>query len=450
VSASAILILGLALVLALPLAWRALARRLDPFEPLVLFALAYGAMFVARPASMLVHGELSYGEVDLRRTFPAATALALAGGVAFLCGYELRAGAALARRLPPPRRIATRAAVTCSIALTVLAALALLALVTRFSGLSALRILVHGRSEEEARLSHESSYVWYAARLFVPAALCLLALALRERSRRIGVAAALLIAASLLVTIPLGSRIFLLPLLGGIFVLVYVRRGTRPSPLLLAVLAVAALFASYAAVIVREPERRQNAGAQFALLVHRPYHLFDLILYRGDAEMAPVLAGALTVVPERFGYRYGRASVGEIVVRPIPRQLWHGKPEPGDERIVAAVWPRLSGHFHPSFSSLLSFYWDFGIAGVMWGMAVFGIGCRALYEWFRRHADSFAAQLIYSAALWYVVVGVRDQPVDTIVLASFVVLPLILLERFSASRWASVRRSLARARVSQR
>jgi hypothetical protein len=232
----------------------------------------------------------------------------------------------------------------------------------------------------------------------------------------------------------MGARIFLLPLLGGIVVFVYVHRLKRPSVFALLALTVIALFASYAAVIVREPVRRESAGSQFAMLVERPGQVFHLILYRGDAEMAPALAGALTVVPEQLGYRYGGSSIGALFVRPIPRQLWHGKPEPDGERIVEEVWPNLAGNFAPSYSTLLPFYWDFGIAGVVAGMALFGIGCRALYEWFLRHADSFGAQLIFSASLWFVVLGTRDGPVDTVVFAGIILLPLVLLERLSVLR----------------
>ena len=85
--------------------------------------------------------------------------------VAFVCGYELRLGGALARRLPQPRHIEKRAAVVWSIVLTVLAASAFLVLVTRFSGLSGFRVLLSGRSNAVDQLSAESSYVWLGSRL---------------------------------------------------------------------------------------------------------------------------------------------------------------------------------------------------------------------------------------------------------------------------------------------
>jgi oligosaccharide repeat unit polymerase len=451
VTAAAILVAGLGVVLLLPLVWRALTRRFDPFEPIVLFVLAYGAMFVARPSAMLVHGDFRYG-VDLQETFPLLTLLTLVGGVAFLVAYELRLGPALVRLLPAPHPIATRGAVLASIVLIAISAIAFVAIVVNAGGLEGLRLYFHGRGSVpgSGSLTELGGYVWYAARLGVPASLLLIALALRERSRSIATVAIAVLLATLIVIVPMGSRISLLPLVGGALVFVYLRRRTRPSVPLLAMLAVVALFASYAAVIVREPVRRAEAGEQFKELASRPYRVFDLVLYRGDAEMAPVLAGALTAIPEELGYRYGMITIGEAFIRPVPRQLWHGKPRVPSEQVVERVWPQLHPYFQPSFSPLLSFYWDFGIAGVAVGMALLGLGWRTFYEWLRRHDHSFAAQLIFAAGIWYVVVSIRDQPFDAFGFAFWVVVPLILIERFSGARLASLRPFRARARTSAR
>jgi hypothetical protein len=256
----------------------------------------------------------------------------------------------------------------------------------------------------------------------------MLAFAVRKRRAWAWGAAALVVAGTLAYLFPEGRRIVMLPLLGGILVFVYVHRRRRPSVPALVALAAVALLASYAAVVVRDQQARARAGEEFVKVVKRPDLVLDLVLTRSDAEMAPVLAGAFTVVPERTGYRWGQVTIGELLVRPVPRQLWPGKPRPVSDRIVAMVWPAYVGTtFRPVFTPLLSLYWDFGVTGVIAGMAIFGIACRALYEWFRRHRDALGAQLVFSAALWYVVVGVRNDPVDTVVLASFVMVPLVLV-----------------------
>jgi hypothetical protein len=158
-----------------------------------------------------------------------------------------------------------------------------------------------------------------------------------------------------------------------------------------------------------------------------------------DAEMAPVLAGALRVVPSQLHYRYGGALFGDLLVRPIPRPLWPGKPQPSETQVIRTVWPALAkDRFQPAFSPLLSFYWDFGLAGVATGMALMGVAFRTLYEWFRRHSASFAAQTIFAVGLWMLVSAVRYNPAQTIVLTCVLVLPLVLVERCANLRWPAV------------
>src|SRR5436189_1824092 len=104
-SSATILVGGIGVVLALPLVVRIVRRTFDPFEPIVIFSLAYAVMFVARPASMLGHGRLNWLGVDIRGTLPLALLHAFVGAVAFVGAYELRVGQALARTLPKPREI---------------------------------------------------------------------------------------------------------------------------------------------------------------------------------------------------------------------------------------------------------------------------------------------------------------------------------------------------------
>ena len=437
-SPASLFVVALGIVLTLPIGARIAQRRFDPFEPIVLFVLAYGTMFVARPAHMLLTGSLSYGGVDLRAAFPVACALALVGGTAFVCGYELGAGAALARRLPAPREVSTRGAVPWVAVLTAISASLLVLVLSRSTGLSGIRRLFEGRVYDLAESSAHSSYLWFGIRLVVPAAICLFALALRERRRSLIVLAAAVTALSLLVTLPLGNRVFLLPLLGAFFVLPYLSRDRRPGPLLLAAVALAAILVSFAIGVLRDPDRKAQAGTEVMTVLREPHTLLDPILVGNDAEMAPVLAGALTAIPDPLGYRYGRATFGEIVIRPIPREFWGGKPTAPDEKIVAEVWPGLAGIFHPVFTPLIFLYWDFGIVGVFLGMALFGVASRSLYEWFVRSRGAFAAQVIFATALWYVVIAVRNHPAETLALSVFVLGPLVVLERISGRRLALV------------
>jgi len=70
-SVSSILITGLGALLLAPIVWRIADRRFDPFEPVVLFCVAWGVMFVVRPTAMLIDGNLTYSGVNISGTWRA-------------------------------------------------------------------------------------------------------------------------------------------------------------------------------------------------------------------------------------------------------------------------------------------------------------------------------------------------------------------------------------------
>lgn len=423
-----VLIVCCTIVLALPLVWRVAAGAFDPFEPIVLFSLAWGAMFVARPASVLLEDESRFWGVDVLPMLPSALVLALVGAVSFVVGYELRLGRTLDSHLPAPRPVDVRIAAGAAIIVAGIGVVALLVFLPTSEGIESLRLLFRGRTGELAELARSSSnYLWYGSLLFAPAAFVLIGLAMRARTPML-VAAAIVVSALALARVgPVGGRIVLLPLVGGVFILAYVIRDRRPRWLTLASVTAAALVASFFIGHVRDPTDGLTARSAVEELQDRPQAVLDPVLRGADAEMVLALSAALTVVPDELPHRYGGATVGNLVTRPIPRELWPGKPLSPGEKVVSTVWPQYFPDLNPAFSPLLVLYWDFGLVGVVVGMLVFGALARLLYDWFRRYHLAFGAQLVYSVALWLVVIASRDDPVATLALGSFVVLPVVAI-----------------------
>ena len=436
------LVAGCAAVLALPLLWRIGHRRFDPFEPIVLFALAFGAMFVARPASILAGGEHRFWGVDVLPVLSRTLLLALVGAVAFVIGYELHGGKWLAARLPRPRPIDTGVAALGALGVASVALVALVILLPTSEGLDSLRILLGGRSGDLSELLKSSSdYFWYGSLLFAPAAFILVALAVRVRTVALCVAAVIVCLLALSRLAPVGGRIVLLPVLGGIFVLVFLLREKRPSVLFLAALGTVALLGSYLILHLRDPTDALTFRTAVEQLERRPHAVLDPVLHGADAEMVLALSAALTVIPEDLSYRWGGATVGNLVTRPVPRELWPGKPLTPGEEVVATIWPHLYPGLNPAFSPLLVLYWDLGLVGVAIGMALFGLLARAFYEWFLLHRRSFAAQLLYAIGLWFVVIGARNDPVDTFVLGAFLIGPVLAVVALASERGAPARPS---------
>ena len=78
-----LLSIGVGIVLVLPIAWRVRQRRFDPFEPVVIFALAWGVMFVVRPIAIVVRDDTNFYGVDIGSTLDTSVLLGLVGAVAF-------------------------------------------------------------------------------------------------------------------------------------------------------------------------------------------------------------------------------------------------------------------------------------------------------------------------------------------------------------------------------
>lgn len=145
-TAAWLFVAGTGVALALPLAARAARRRFDLFEPFTVFVVAYAVVFVARPAWMLEHRQFVYFGLDIRATLPLALLLGLVGCVAFVCGYELRAGRVVARALPVPRELTPRAGIIGASILACAAFTALVFIAWRAGGAGRFTVLLQGRT----------------------------------------------------------------------------------------------------------------------------------------------------------------------------------------------------------------------------------------------------------------------------------------------------------------
>jgi hypothetical protein len=438
-------------VLVAPIGLRLLRRRFDPFEPIVLFSVAYGVMFVVRPAAMIATHHLAYDgprtSTDVSATFTKMLVLALLGAVAFVAAYEAPLGGRLASGWRGLGDLGAPRVVVGALAIGLLGVGSFVAFLVSSSGLSGLSLIFRGRTAELSRdVAGTTFYLWYSFFLLVPATLILVAVGLERRRKVLLIVGLALGALFLLRTVPLGSRIAILPLVGGGLVFAYLRRGRRPRVVVLVAFALIALVGSAFLSDLRGRGTRGESVAQTIVRSTRPHRIVEPLTSGPDTEMAPVLAAALTQIPKKLHYTYGRTIFGDLVSRPIPRALWSDKPEIPRDKLIATLWPIESkkGGINPEFSVLLYFFWDFGIPGVVAGVLLFGLGARALFEYFRAYRKSAAVQVLYSLALWFIVIGLRNSPVDTLVQAVFVVLPAWIV--FRVSTWRGVRFAAALSR----
>jgi hypothetical protein len=409
-----ILSIGVAIAVALPIAWRVRQRRFDPFEPIVVFALAWGVMFVVRPLAMVIREDFVFYGVDIGPKLDTSVLLGLVGAVAFVVGYELDSPRMFVQRLPrlPANDLTSRASLA-AVVVGITATTIFVVFLLWSGGTQVVGILFDGRSEELNEVLRDSPlFLWSLSLAVVPAALVGFAVAYVHPGRLTIAVAALLCALALFRIAPTGGRGYILTLLGTAVVFVYLHRGKRPGPVAVAVGLIVALVGSYAILMVRDADARDSVGSVLERLVS-PGHVLAPLTKRPDSEMAPALAGALTVIPSELRHRYGAATFGDLAARPIPRHFWAEKPLPHTIVVTEAVWPvaRETGDFQPAFTPLLSFYWDFGVPGAFLGLALYGWIARLGYGYFSRDPRNTTTQLLYALALSTLVVAVRSDPV---------------------------------------
>jgi hypothetical protein len=437
-----LLVVAIGGVLLSPVMFRVVRRRFDPFEPIVLFAVAYGVMFVVRPTAMIARNSLVYAgprrTLDVSATFTEMLLLALLGAIAFVIGYFLPLGARFARLHRAPRRHVDVRRLTAGCLLVGLAGFVAYTLaVASDGGVRLLTAIFRSGTTALPSVSGGEQYGTFLFLIVVPAALILLALGLELRDAKLLIASLCFAALILIPAFPLGSRITLLPFIGGIFVLYYVRRSARPSFRTILIVAVVAFVASTFLSDLRGRATRHQSVATTVVRATSPSRLASAITDGPDSEMAPVLAAALSVIPSQMHYTYGTTIFGDLATRAIPRALWSGKPLIPRHRLIARIWPVESarGTINVEFSALLYFYWDFSFFGVIAGLTVYGVLARYLYSYFLLHQQRTYAQVLYSLSLWFVVIGLRDSPVDTFVRGVFVLAPvwgIFLLSRLPA------------------
>jgi hypothetical protein len=405
----------------------------------VVFALAYGTMFVVRPAAMIARDEYYFlfaPYLDIRTTFNEMLLLALLGAVAFQVGYFVPLGRRIAARAPSPRRdLIPRRLVAVSLFAASVGLLLFALFVDRAGGLPALSIVLGGRSDELQDLIVEApKYLYYGPVLLAGPAILLSALAFERKSTAVAVMALVLVTLNVVIRGSYGSRLVLLPVFGAIVIYWYLHRYRRPGWTALAVLGVASVLVSAAIANGRlSPETEGGAVASYASAlqdaVTSPLTALEPILEGADASMAPGLAAAMVVVPEHLPHEYGLALATDLVSRGIPRQLWPAKPRAAHSRVTDVIAPRgATRSYNLAYSVLLHAYIDWGLLGAVW-LAGYGIIARVGFEWFKLHQESMFARLVFALGLLLLVPALRDGPVDTLFRVATILVPIWLAFR---------------------
>lgn len=430
----------LAILVPLPVIVRALQRKFDPFEPIVLLAVSFFMLFVVRPIAHLAYGETRYAGIELGEGFDKALLIATVGVVAVYVGYSMSWGRAVAERLKPlPNALKPEAAIAFASSLVVIGVVLYGVYVWQIGGLDVAKALLKGRDPLEGRITSSGTvYFLFGPFLAIPATLLLLeAAAAKRRALAVVLVAAVTGLSVVLITSRRGDRLWLMLLFAGVFALPYLRRQKRPSVRLLA--AVAVLWFGFGITFlseVRVPTAR--AASPMELLQRtaknplRGWHDFVL---GADTEMFPVMALMTERVPSLQPHEVG-ITLRSLATNWIPRKIYPTKPFTADEKIYAMLFPTQASYSKAGTAPSIfgGFYYDSGFFGLVAGSFVVGLVARILFQYFAAYPRSAGVRLLYASTLPFVVVLVRGNPTDTIARMSFIVFPIIVAVWFAGRR----------------
>lgn len=409
----AILVSALAGLLTAPLLVRAFRHRLDVFEPITWANAALFVMFVVRPVAHWAYGSYAFRGYDIEQSLNAALVVAAAGVASIQFGYAIPAGRGIAAGLP-----AAPAELHLSSTATAYAL-----------GITALGIVGFIVFPPDLGLA-ASAYLYNLPILVIPGALLLLAIGLVVRSPTSIVLGLLAIIGAFLVFAPSGQRLWLLLLLAPALVYaIYLRRGTRPGPVLVLVVLLTAFPVLAAA---RDLTSRETLGdlveSSARAFLAAPETVREFVL-GPDTEMLDGLALEVQAVPRDLPYHPGH-TLASLIAHPIPRALWSEKPRQAEDLLNEWFFGSVGyqvGNAGVAYSIFGGLFFDSGLPGVVLGGLACGVLLRVSWEWYRGDADSLIANLQLAATLPFAVILMRGNIQDTLSRALFVIAPILLV-----------------------
>lgn len=364
-----------------PLVVRTITGSFDLFEPIVSIAATYTVYFVVGPLVRLLNNDTFFVGREFRPLYTPALIAVIVAVIAMWLGYHSPFGDQLGRKLPPrARRVplnenSSRRLRRYGWTLTVASALALI-LWSRLTGISLAMFFLPALLSDAGTTYSDGglAYLFLTVEWLVPAFLLLsISGALRSRFSRW-----LYFIVVTVVYMSLGSRYRIVTLWMAAAILAYLRKGKRPGAPVIAfgvcIVLVFSAWLSSSRVFFR-------SGGDIGEVSTSIQEVQDRSL--NDTKVFEAFAALLNAVPERIDFAYAD-PIAYVFIQPIPRFIWPSKPYPTFlQKIAAAVDTRgaeVAGLAVPHFGE---YYLAFGWLGLMAGMFLFGVVCKALWAWYR-------------------------------------------------------------------
>lgn len=413
----------------LPLIVRALQRKLDPFEPILVFAIGIAVIFIGRPIIELADGIQVYAGYFTRPGFNGAMTIALVGTASLYAGYALPVGRRWAERArTPSSRWDVDLSVRFGVRLLVLGAvLYLLHAVTAGGGITQSLEFFIGRGATANTLNNSSGWLYLGPYLTLPASLLFLSAWQRTRSTRTLALLFLALVIGFLVTAPRGDRTYVLALVMPLLILLPLRKGRRPRFLTIVVGVFVAVVAINFLQLYRNVSTRATASQRLSEIFTKPLSPIHDLLAGADVSFFSVLELQHEVQPRETPFHPGATPLS-ILAGPIPSIIWKGKPLPAAIPVAYYLFYQQSLVSKASNDPAMfgDFYADYGFPTLIVYSLLLGVALRAMYVYLRRHERLPGAQLALASSVPLMIILLRGALEDTIARSVVLLLPLLV------------------------
>jgi hypothetical protein len=391
-SGATLIALGTLLVASIPIVKRLANPGLDVFEPIVPAAITLAILFAVRP--LWTAGKESsefqspFHTYEIGSTYIEALFLGFLGTICFVVAYEAsrvgpRESKRVERSLFHPGVVRAYGLALVVLAVTLFA----LYLSTAGSVSHGFRLFAAGRSAaQSAAFNSPSEYLSAAPILAACAAITFVVIFARALSRTQAIVLIACASFPVFVFSLVGNRRFIIPSILVPLVSYYLALDKRPAGRRILVVAVISFLVIATIPYARTSGAREQAGGAvpiFVSAVTSPARTVDRFLAGSDTEMISALAVELAVLNNASEYSYGKATLGDLLLAPIPSAVFPGKPRTArDDLLVDAFGhpcaPQRGGC--PDFSVVGTFFQDFWYLGVCVGMGLLGVTAARLWS----------------------------------------------------------------------
>lgn len=422
------LFLLLGTLLMLPVVLATIQNRLNWVEAIYYWLPIYGFIYMIKPIARFLMGEpFLFGEENL----DWALWVAILGLLAFYAGYGSNLGPYLAHRIPPMDQPISSRRLRISAWLFIAAGFTgLWAYMEHSGGWREFWSLPHGYG---GKVEATTAYIYQLPELMVVGFFLILFDTIMGKGFRLTAWTRVLLASVggfLIYGVLWSRRTMIAWAMITISILLALKRG-KTLHLGRVVLFWAFLFVAITLALAYRPLLHLGADPREFAYVDTRETALGTISDVGD-EFDSFLA-IVTLYPKTIEYDYFKIYT-QIPLHPIPRLIWPKKPP-----LFVSSWDELlerSGITEGSSEGILGdLYIQWGLTGVLLGMALLGVFWRGLYAYLLRAPTGTFAQLMYAVFLGNVPTLVMQSGVSAFwKWIPFMIPALVLSYRFARTK----------------